>query len=904
MSNIPYAVDYEPKRKSETLLRFANHINRTKPGSKGELTFLDPEYYVMENLVSDEMAEVGMGLRFKEKLRIEEIAKNLERKPEEIEDILWNLVKSGAVFFETHKGEKVYWLELWVPGHMEAFMNHPEWDKYPEVGIAFDAYGKKKGLIAPGVIPMGMSPMRVIPIERSIDGSSRKATFEEVSHYLNTNTRFSVSNCSCRTVRESMGEGCGHLKEDMCIQLGHAAEFYIATGRAREITREEAYEIIERAEENGLMHEIPNLDGSGETHAICNCCGCGCLALRNANMFHNPDFVRSNYRAVIDEEKCVACGECVEHCPVNALRLGQKIKSTEPVHDGFEHKDKPDNTKWTVNHWNPDYRENMKVVMDTGTSPCKSKCPAHIAVQGYVKLASEGKFKEALELIKEENPLPAVCGHICPRYCEEACTRNSVDESVAVDEIKKFIAMQDLKEEHRFIPRIRHDYHDKKIAVIGSGPAGLSCAYYLARDGYSVEVFEKEEVLGGMLHLGIPSFRLEKDVLQGEIDCLKEMGVIFNTGVEIGKDKTLDDLRKEGFKAIYLAIGANKGRRLNLEGEEAKNVFTGLEFLREINLHEKEILKGHVLVIGGGNVAIDVARGAIRAGAEEVTLVSLEEEHEMPALPEEIEEAKEEGVHFIHGYGPMELNVTGDILQEVIFKKCTQVKDASGAFNPQYDETDTKTLSCEFMITSVGQTFDYKDILKDEEVEFNPSGSLKANPLTYQVKEDLFTGGDVYTGPRFAIDAIAQGKEGAISIHRYVNPGQSLTIGRLRRNYESFNQELADVSGFDKLKRHTPGVKEGTRKSFRDMRDTFTLVEMKEEANRCLSCGRAYVDDYMCLGCGQCTTKCHFGAISLEKVSDVESVTIKELKPLVVKNVIKTKAKTAIHSVKKLVSND
>jgi hypothetical protein len=200
---------------------------------------------------------------------------------------------------------------------MEMMVNNKEnVKKYPQIGKAFDDYGKLRGPKASGNVPVGGGPMRVIPIEQSISGETRRASYEEVSKYLNENTIFSVSDCSCRTSREVMGEGCGHLKEDMCIQLGHAAEYYIRTGRGREITREEAFEIIKKAEENGLMHSIPNTDGPGKTHAICNCCGCSCFALRIANMFVNPDMVRSNYISQVDKEKCVACGECVENCPI------------------------------------------------------------------------------------------------------------------------------------------------------------------------------------------------------------------------------------------------------------------------------------------------------------------------------------------------------------------------------------------------------------------------------------------------------------------------------------------------------------------------------------------------------------------------------------------------------------
>ncbi|NLY36176.1 MAG: FAD-dependent oxidoreductase [Tissierellia bacterium] len=901
--NIPYAREYTPKRRSPALLDYANLINRTKPGDKGALTYEDPEYYVMENIVSDEMAKVGMGLKLREYRTPEQVADIVQMPLDLVKDALHKLAIAGVAFEASIEGEVKYWLEIWVPGHMEMIMNNREnAKKYPEIAIGFDAYGKKKGVLAPGVIPMGKAPMRVIPIESAIDGNSRSASYEEISHYLNKNTLFSVSDCSCRTVREEMGEGCGHLKENMCIQMGTAADYYIRTGRAKEITREEAFEIIHKAEENGLMHQIPNLDGSGNTHAICNCCGCGCLALRNANMFRNPDFSRSNYVAKVDADKCVACGECVEHCPVNALKLGQKIPSIKPLPEMDKHLDRPGNTKWGADKWNIDYRENREVVLESGTSPCKSHCPAHIGIQGYIKLASEGKYGEALELIKQENPFPAVCGHICPRYCEDACTRNSVDDSVAIDEIKRFIAEQDMKSEHRYVPKKKHDYSDVKVAVVGAGPAGLSCAYYLAIDNYDVTVFEKEESLGGMLTWGIPSFRLERDVINSEIDVLKELGVKFKTGVDVGKDITLDQLRKEGYKAFYLAIGAQGGRKVNIEGEEALGVYSGVDFLRRVNLTEERLLSGNTIVIGGGNVAIDVARTAVRSGAKKVQMVCLESPEEMPALPEEIHEAQEEGIEIINGWGPKRILTKEGKVTGIEFKRCTRVFDENHRFSPLYNEEETYFLEADNILISVGQSIVWGDLLKGSKAEVNPNQTLPADATTFQTAEkDIFVGGDAHTGPKFAIDAIAQGKEGAISIHRFVHRGQSLVLGRLRRNYLALDTENVDYQGFDLKPRQEPEKVSGTisRTSFRDLTKSFTPEQIQEEADRCLSCGKTYVDEHMCVGCGQCTTKCRFDAITLEKVADAEGVDLSEMKPYVVKNLLKTKGKTLVHSAKK-----
>ncbi|QVK18198.1 FAD-dependent oxidoreductase [Mycoplasmatota bacterium] len=885
----------------QKLLDLANKISGTKPGSKLEIKPEHPEYRILVPVVTEEMAEVALCLGLREPMSAEEIAPLCGKPVEETEKLLWELAVAGVAFVNKIDGVDKYWHEVWVPGHMEMMVNNKEnVEKYPEIAICFDDYGRKKGPMAAGNIPMGVGPMRVIPIEQSISGETRRASYEEVSKYLDENTIFSVSDCACRTSREAMGEGCGHLKEDMCIQLGHAAEYYIRTGRGREITREEAYDIIKKAEENGLMHNIPNLDGAGKTHAICNCCECSCFALRLANMWTNPDMIRSNYVSHVDKDKCVACGECVENCPTNALKLGQKLCTKTPIIE--KKRDLPYDTEWGPDKWNPDYRINKKVVVDTGTSPCKSECPAHIGIQGYIKLASQGRYTEALELIKHENPFPAVCGRVCPRYCESACTRSDIDDPIAIDDIKKFIAEQDLNKDVRYVPKHRHEY-GKKIAVIGAGPAGLSCAYYLAIDGYKVTVFEKQKVLGGMLTLGIPSFRLEKDVVNAEIDILRELGVEFKTGVEVGKDVSLKDLRSQGYEAFYLAIGAGAGRSLGIEGEDAKGVITGVDFLRNVNLNETSKLEGSVVVIGGGNVAIDVARTATRLSVSKVEMFCLESREQMPALEEEIDEAIAEDITINNSWGPKRIITENGRVVGVEFNKCISVFDENKKFNPKFDENETKIVKADNVLISVGQAMDWGNLIENSKIELNPNKTIKADSVTYQTGEpDVFAGGDALTGPKFAIDAIALGKEGAISIHRYVQPGQSLILGRIKRDYRSFDKENLVLEGYDCIPRqkisHNDGNK--SKETFKDLRGTFTEEQVKKETDRCLGCGATVVDEFMCVGCGSCTTKCKFDAISLVRKYDKVGVELKDLKPTVVKYVLKRKGKIAIKKVKNL----
>lgn len=891
-------VDGRPYR--QEILDLANKIGRTKAGSSREAIPFGPEYYCLEPILTEYQAKIALHLAFRDKLSAEDVAKTSGEPYEKVKEALDYIAWAGVAFVNTINGVDMYWQDIFVPGHLEMINNNKELvAKFPQVAEAFYFFGSKKGPMAAGIMPIGSGPMRVLPIERSIDGESRKASYEEISTHLNEAHIFSVSDCSCRTSRESMGEGCGHLKEEMCIQLDHAAEYYIKTGRGREITREEALEIIRKAEDNGLMHSIPNLDTPGHTHAICNCCGCGCYAMRLANEYVNNDIVRSNYKSVVDESKCVACGECVDVCPTNALRLGQKLCTKTPIDETIT-KETPRNTEWLEDKWNSDYRLNRKNALDSGTAPCITNCPAHIPVQGYIKLASQGKYSEALELIKKHNPLPAVCGRICPRLCEEDCTRGDYDEAVAVDDIKKFIAEKDLEKGARFIPTKRHDYSDKKIAIIGSGPSGLTCAYDLALDGYDVTVFEKESKLGGMLTLGIPSYRLEKDVLEAEIDVIREMGVTFKTGVEVGKDITISELRNRGFNAFYIAIGAQTGRKLGVEGEEADAVISGVDFLRDVNLGIESSVNGKVVVIGGGNVAIDVARSAARLNnVKQTELFCLESRETMPAHKEEVVEALEEEIGINNGWGPTRIILENGKVVGIEFKRCLSTFDASGRFNPQFDAADTQIVPCDYVLLSVGQTYAYGDLLTGENVKLSPRNTIEVDAVTLQSsKADIFAGGDVASGPRLAIDAIAAGKEAAVSLHRFVQKGQSLLFGRDTQTYKMLDKaNLTDQIDYDGTERQRINHVDGkvAKTTFKDLRGILTEEQIAKETARCLGCGATKVDSYLCVGCGACTLRCKFDAIKLERVYDEIGYDINALPKVVMKKVITRKAKITLN---------
>ena len=827
------------------------------------ITYGDPEYRILDPIVDDDMCSVMMRMRLETDFSAEDLAKKTRKSLDFVQTQCNKLVKAGVIRTRVRSGVLCYYYPIWVPGIMEGILsNREQCDAHPELGACFEEYTRiRVGMLAP-MLGNGVNFMRVMPVMSAIENDTHKASYDEISTLIEKAWAISVGPCSCRRSRRLMGEGCGHLEEDMCLYLNDNAISFSKNGEHRLITKEEAYEILRRAEDNGLVHEVNQALGFDDVTAICNCCGCSCYALRIAELFRSPNGVSSNFIARVDKDKCVACGQCVENCQTNAVRLGQKHCLTDShISDAYaSDKEIP----WDKKSYNIDYRTTRTDTMPSGTAPCKAECPAHVPVQGYIKLAAQGRYTEALELIKKENPFPAVCGRICNKACEDACTRGSVDAPIAIDDIKKFIAGKDLEAEHRFVPKMVNQTgkpYEEKIAVIGSGPAGLTCAYYLALKGYPVTVFEKEKELGGMLTLGIPSFRLEKDVIRAEIDILRDLGVQFKTGVAVGTDITLDALRAEGFKAFYLAVGASRGAKLRCPGEELPGVMTGIDFLRAVNLGEAPAIGTSVAVIGGGNVAIDVARAAVRLGAE-VTVVYRRDRDSMPAADDEIAEAAEEGVSFRFLASPAE--ILGDGKAETLRIELMELRGGKPAGTGVYE-----TMNVSAVISAVGQEIELNGI----SVDTGAKGTVTVSLPSFQTSEaDVFAGGDVVTGPKFAIDAIAAGKEGAISIHRYVHPGQSQVIGRDHRDYKAMNPATAGVAidGFDTAPRQkaSGGSAKDAEKTFRDLRGTLTEEQLKTETRRCLDCGTAVVDESLCVGCGICTTKCKFDAIRLEKVTD------------------------------------
>ena len=863
----------------ENLLKLGSMITN-RIGLKA--TADDPEYWGLASVMTDEMVEVALKMGVRKPKTTEQLMKLTKMEREPLEKLLTEMAWLGIVEYnwenldgKNPNHEKRWILPLFVPGSAEFLnMRQSQIDEHPEAAAFFERMTflpleKITPMVPPGGSGIGM---HVIPVEKAIESENEAIGLEKISYWLEKyEGKYAKSMCSCRASRQKLGEGCGDDPENWCIAVGDMADYVVETQRGEYITQEEALDIFRRAEENGFVHQITNIDGEQKIFAICNCNVNICNALRTSQLFNTPNMSRSAYVAKVESENCVACGRCVEGCPAGAVKLGQKLCTKDgPI--TYPRQELPDASEWGPEKWAIDYRDKNRVnCYKTGTAPCKTACPAHIAVQGYLKLAAQGKYKEALQLIKRDNPFPAVCGRICNRRCEDACTRGTIDQAVAIDEVKRFIAQQDLNAETRFvpekvIPKVDGEF-EEKIAIIGGGPAGLSCAYYLAEKGYRPTVFEKEKQPGGMLMHGIPEFRLEKDVIEAEIDVLRALGVEFHCGVEVGRDVTIPELREQGYKGFYVAIGLQSGGKLGVPGEDAEGVKAGIELMREVNLEGKKSLSGRVVVIGGGNIGADVARTALRCGAEKVSLYCLEDYDSMPMGVEDRTECEEDGIEIHAGWGQTEILAENGKCSGIRFRKCLSVRNAEGRFAPTFDDNTTEEVPCDMVLYCIGQKVDWKGLLTGTAVELNPNGTAKADPVTYQTAEpDLFVGGDVYTGQKFAIDAIAAGKQGAVSLHRWVQDA-TLTIGRDKREFIELdkNNLLLEEASYDNTPRQRIGYNETLRKTFKDGRVAFTEEQVKAETARCLGCGASVVDPNKCIGCGICTTRCAFDAIHLHR---------------------------------------
>ena len=850
-----------------------------------------PEYWGLKEVLTPEMCELCSKMKLRKYYTFEELLKmHKGYEPTRLKELYEEMSNIGIIEYDYgdnygHDGElknkpriKRYRVPFFVPGSAELFnstveriQNNPAVANFFE-RMTFIPLAGITQMIPPGGDGIGM---HVIPVEKAIDAENKSLDIEHISHWLQKyDGHLSAGICSCRASRAMLGDGCTDDVDDWCIQVGDMADYAVETGRAHYIDKKRALEILELAEKNGYVHQITNIDGSEKIFDICNCNVKICNALRTSMLFNTPNLSRSAYTANVDKERCVACGKCVEICPAGAVKLGQKLCHKDGKEVKYPHAPLPDNNIWGKYAWDEAYRDTARMsnTYATGSAPCKAACPAHVPVQAYINLAKQGKYKEALAMIKTENPFPAVCGRVCNKRCEDACTRGMIDKPVSIDAIKKFVADLEIKSDNRYMPEklVQSVYGEfkEKIAIIGAGPAGLSAAFYLAQMGYAPTVFEKNAIPGGMLTYGIPGYKLEKDVIEAEIEIIRQLGAEIKCGVEVGKDVTIEQLKEQGYKAFYIAIGCQGGRRPGVANDTAKGTDIAVNYLRESFENKGVKFEGDVVVVGGGNVAIDCARNAHRLGAKSVNMFCLETKDEMPANDEEIMEAIEENVTVNNSWGPKEVlvNDNGEVTG-IVFKKCLRTVDPeTEKFAPLYDENETIEVKADKIVFAIGQCIEWGKLLEGTKVEFWHGNYPVADKFTYQTADpDIFVGGDVFTGPRFVIDAIAAGHEAAESLHRHVRPAAHMTIGRDRRQYTPLDKNDLKYPSYDKAGRQEAGMDETIdyKNSFEDAHKTLTEEQVKVETNRCLGCGASYVDPNKCIGCGLCTTKCQFDAIHL-----------------------------------------
>ncbi|MDY6933699.1 MAG: FAD-dependent oxidoreductase [Spirochaetota bacterium] len=555
----------------------------------------------------------------------------------------------------------------------------------------------------------------------------------------------------------------------------------------------------------------------------------------------------------IDLEKCTGCGECAKNCPVEM----------------------PNEFNVFLDYRNAVYKRypqaipNAFAINKNDRAPCVMTCPANTNVQGYIALVAKEKFEEAYNVIIDRNPLPSICGRVCHHPCEGECNRGQIDEPVAINNIKRFVAnrvREDRKASDIKVERAEIDLNRSKTAVIGGGPSGLTCARDLIQDGYPVTIFEAEDKLGGAMRYGIPDYRLPKEYLDWDIQNIIDLGIDVKTGERLGKDFTIESLKDKGYKAVYIGVGLPCARRIPFKGSDQNGVIWGIDFLKEVNLGKNPRIGKDVVVIGGGNVAIDVAMTAKRQGGERVAVVSLESREEMPAHEWEILDAVEEGIELNPSWGPDEIlgedgNVTG-----IRLNACTRVFDNDGKFNPEFDYNRKSEIETDTIIIAIGQAADLDWIGDNSPIE-RQGGGIKADALTLATNiEGVFAGGDVVYGPKSVVEAIDHGHRAAESIKRYIQ-GEDIAQGR--EIVEKKPAELPDERPYLVIPRHYAQKADINNRSgnYNEIEYTFTQEMAVAEAKRCLDCG-------ICCECLQCLAACQADAIKHDDIPRIRNIDV------------------------------
>ncbi|MDG6218521.1 MAG: FAD-dependent oxidoreductase, partial [Candidatus Thermoplasmatota archaeon] len=479
------------------------------------------------------------------------------------------------------------------------------------------------------------------------------------------------------------------------------------------------------------------------------------------------------------------------------------------------------------------------VCRDLYISPCQNACPASMNAPGYISLIGEGRFTEALSLALDTNPFPSVCGRICDHQCMSKCRRNQIDDPVAIRSLKRFIGdyvENDIEYPPIALPKEPMSF---KVAIIGAGPAGLSCAYFLARLGYKATVFEKLPVAGGMMAVAIPEYRLPKEILQREIDNIKKLGVDIRLNTEVGKDITISQLWSQGYQAFFIAVGMYGDRRLGIPGENLENVIQAVDLLENINLDKPIVSPAgkKVIVIGGGNSAIDAARTMLRMGAKEVTIIYRRTRREMPAYKEEVEAAEHEGVKLRFLIAPEKIFGEKGKVKSI---ECIKMKlgdfDNEGRQKPVRIENSTFFIDADLIIPAIGEFSDVSGLFTGLDVETNKDGTIKTDKHGRTSIPGIFSGGDVSSGPATVINAIAAGERATVTIDQYLTKDRTRTYPwREHKKVDTFfDPEEEPVSyGIQKPKILPPSDRKA---SFEEVELCYTNALAMKEAKRCLRC--------------------------------------------------------------------
>ncbi len=868
-----------------------------------------PEYQILANLLTDKQADVVLAAGLRKVRTVSALSRRSGYVTEDIVRISGELAQLGFFSSWVEDGVRKYYADAFVPATMmNVLTNEVTVANHPEVAELFDRYIARMDDMFPANRAVGTGMVRVIPAAASIsdknssdsgeDGSNSEESvvsdYDKLSYYLDNASKLCVSSCACAVARRVECEGDGTIENGLCLHLDRQAEYYIETGRGREITRNEALRLLRRTDSIGLIHTLVNTYAKGKALTICTSSYSTCLGLRGAIDKGTFVSVASNFIAE-RKDGCVACGKCMSSCPTNAIRMSSRFSliDVQSILSPMRKNERNDE--------GVDYRERFEECDRSGTAPCMAYCRLGMPVQAFLNLTEAGEYEKAYELMLENNPFPTITSLLCVCESESHCARGRIDEAVAIKDVERFLSAK-CSADHPIPSTINSagTVYDDKIAIVGSGAAGMSCAYFLAKMGYRPVIFEKDNIPGGALSKYVPIYRIDKSIVEQEFDKLEKMGVEIRCGINVGVDITAEELKKAGFGAFMLAIGMQDGKFADASGNDAEGIYSGMEYLRMLNRNEIEIHKGDVVVVGDGIVAFSLARSIARKGGNDVFLFTKCSRDEIDMELEELLNAETEGVEVNNEWVISEVLGTAGRVSAAVFKKVIRKKGYGNESLPEYDENDIRTVECSTLIYAVNQVIDWCGLDKQFGIEIDPKKNLPVIDFrTFETSvPGVFAGGDMAEGDFGVADSIKEGRICAESIHRYLRKGQNLKIARRKGKYvpinrDSINYQSVDYSPVQRV--HAEYDKRYVnRRSFFFGKVVYSDDQAKAEASRCLDCSKISYDADRCIGCGQCSAKCPTSSFGMAKRSrkDVFSDGYESnMSSLIVSRVVSSKGK-------------